>query len=170
MFDRGSEYASDFEHASVLNIPGFWIYQGWEYARVLNMPLVLNMSGFWIYHGSMLGLHRVPNIPENARIIPGYARKVKICFFSIAAGSIWFCLFRLNIFASKISNLLLPLGPRGPGAVRKSWYIQPMIYPINIYMNSLMIYLSVLLLLFLHFLVLQRTLSDIHKGFNSVIF
>ena len=31
------------------------------------------MSGFWIYHGSMPGLHRVPNMPEYARIIPGYA-------------------------------------------------------------------------------------------------
>ena len=30
----------------VLNIPGFWIYQGSEYAWVLNMPR------FWIYHGS----------------------------------------------------------------------------------------------------------------------
>ena len=40
------EYASDFEYASVLNIPVFWIYQGCEYAGVLNMLLVLNMSGF----------------------------------------------------------------------------------------------------------------------------
>ena len=28
---QGSEYASDFEYAaSVLNIAGFWIYQGYE--------------------------------------------------------------------------------------------------------------------------------------------
>ena len=28
------------------------MYQGWEYAKALNMLLVLNMSGFWIYQGS----------------------------------------------------------------------------------------------------------------------
>ena len=67
---QGSEYAS------VLNIPGFWIYQGsdylclWfsiyegsEYARILNMPLVLNMSlvlnmqGVWIYQNSHKFFH-----------------------------------------------------------------------------------------------------------------
>ena len=38
--------------------------------------------------------------------------------FSILAGSIWFVLrFELNIFTSKISNLLLPLGFEGSGAV-----------------------------------------------------
>ena len=26
-----SEYALDFEYTSVLNIPGFWMYQGCEY-------------------------------------------------------------------------------------------------------------------------------------------
>ena len=43
-----------------------------------------------------------------------------------------FCL-RLNIFASKISNLLLPLGAEG-GRGREFRYIQPMLYPINISM------------------------------------
>ena len=32
-----SEYPSDFEYANVLNIAGFWIYQGCEYVGVLNM-------------------------------------------------------------------------------------------------------------------------------------
>ena len=49
---QGSEYVSDFENATALNIEGFWIYQSFEYATVLNMPLVLNMSGFWIYNGA----------------------------------------------------------------------------------------------------------------------
>ena len=49
-FVTSSEYALDFEYASVLNIAGFWICQGSEYAGVLNTPLVLNISGFWIYH------------------------------------------------------------------------------------------------------------------------
>ena len=41
---QGSEYASNFEDASVLNIAGFWIYQGSEYTsgseyvRVLDIP------------------------------------------------------------------------------------------------------------------------------------
>ena len=41
---QGSEYASHFEYASVLNQAGFWIYQGSEYAsgseyvRVLDIP------------------------------------------------------------------------------------------------------------------------------------
>ena len=47
-----SEYALDFEYTSVLNILGFWIYQGCEYTRVLKVLLVLNMPGFWIYHCS----------------------------------------------------------------------------------------------------------------------
>ena len=47
---RSSEYAPDFEYASVLNMSGLWIYQSCEYAMVLNIFLILNMSGFWIYH------------------------------------------------------------------------------------------------------------------------
>ena len=41
---QGSEYASNFEYASVLNIAEFWIYQGSEYAsgseyvKVLDIP------------------------------------------------------------------------------------------------------------------------------------
>ena len=66
-FRTGSEYASNFEYASVLNIPGSRIYQGCELIRVLNMLLALNMSGFWIYHGlNMQRLHRVLNMPEHA--------------------------------------------------------------------------------------------------------
>ena len=30
----------------VLNMPGFWISQGFENIKVLNMPLVLNLPGF----------------------------------------------------------------------------------------------------------------------------
>ena len=30
---QGSEYGLDFEYASILNILGFWIYQGCRYAR-----------------------------------------------------------------------------------------------------------------------------------------
>ena len=51
-----------------------------------------------------------------------------------------FC-FRLNMFISKISNLLLPFGAEGA-----SCYTQPMIYPLNISMmffNDLFIYFAV---------------------------
>ena len=64
---QGSEYASDFEYASALNIPGLWICQGSEYASdseyVRVLDTVLNMPG----------LHGVLNMPEYAWIIPGYA-------------------------------------------------------------------------------------------------
>ena len=40
-----------------------------------------------------------------------------------------FC-FRLSIYTSKISYLLLSLGAEGSGG-RESWYTQQMIYPIN---------------------------------------
>ena len=38
----------------------------------------------------------------------------KNLIFSVVAGCIWFVCFRLKIFTSKISNLLLPLGVLGP--------------------------------------------------------
>ena len=160
---QDSEYTSDFEYASVLNIAGFWIYQGCQCARVLNMLLVLIMSEFWIYH-SCKNCQGYTGFSEYAWIIPGYAwlylimskfvwiafdlhlsiviicvkepwtvfSKIKNLTFSIVAESIWFC-FRLNIFTSKISNLLLHLGAEGDGE-RESWYNQPMIYSITILM------------------------------------
>ena len=44
---------------------------------------------------------------------------------------ILFFVFRLNIFTSKISNLLLPLGSKRPGSLNLT---QPVRYPINISM------------------------------------
>ena len=64
----------------------------------------------------------------------------------IVAGGIWFLFIvysRLNIFASKISDLLLPLGAEG--AVGSQSY-HPMIWSINISMmlfNDLFIYFVV---------------------------
>ena len=49
------------KYASLLNIPGFWIYKRSEYTRVLNMPQVLNIPGFSICLGSEYA--RVLNIP-----------------------------------------------------------------------------------------------------------
>ena len=63
--------------------------------------------------------------------------------------------FILNIFKSKIPDLLLPLGTEGARGHES--------YPPNdvtnkhVYDAFLMIFLSILLLLFFHFLVLQRS-------------
>ena len=137
------------------------------------------MSGFWIYHGSKYA--RVTQDFEDTWIIPGYAwlclnvpksvwrafvfylliyfliqrsfsSKVEICFFFYSiAGGIWFCL----LFSCKISDLSLPLGTEGAAGSES--------YPSNdithkyIYDAFLMIYLSILLWLFFHFPVLQRS-------------
>ena len=48
---RGDEYASDAQYARVenmvllLNMPGFFTYQGSEYAMILNLPVL------WIFEG-----------------------------------------------------------------------------------------------------------------------
>ena len=52
---RGSEYTR------VLNMSGFWIYQGHEYASGSEYARVLNKPGFWIYQGSDMRL--VLNLP-----------------------------------------------------------------------------------------------------------
>ena len=63
--------------------------------------------------------------------------------------------FILNIFKSKIPDLLLPLGTERAGGHES--------YPPNdvtnkhVYDAFLMIFLSILLLLFFHFLVIQRS-------------
>ena len=68
---------------------------------------------------------------------------------------ILFFVFRLNIFTSKVSNLLLPLRAEGAGGFES--YSTSQIPNKYIYDALLMIYLSILLLLFFHFLVLQRS-------------
>ena len=80
---------------------------------------------------------------------------------------IFFLLLRLNIFTSKISNLVLPLGAEEAGDFEP--YLTSEIPSKYIYDAFSMIYLSILLLLFSHFLALQRSYSDIHKGCNSVV-
>ena len=150
-----SEYASDFECVSVLNIPRFWICfwfwicQSSGYTTFLNMP----------------ELYRVLNMPEYAWLclnrLKGFCFKFTYCnlvskeiidsfllIFSTLTGSIWFYFcFRLNIFTSMISNLLSPLWVEGAGG-REFWYTQPMIYPINTvylwsFFNDLLIYFVV---------------------------
>ena len=45
---QGSENTWFFQYPRVLNIPVFWICQGYKYKRILNMPLILNLPEFWI--------------------------------------------------------------------------------------------------------------------------
>ena len=53
----GPEYTSVVDMALILNMTGFWIFQGTEYARVLNIPR----------------LRRLLNVSEYPWIIPEYA-------------------------------------------------------------------------------------------------
>ena len=59
---------------------------------------------------------------------------------------IWFFVFRMNIFTSKVSNLLLLLGAEGAGGLES--YPTSEIPNKYIYDAFLMIYFSILLLLF----------------------
>ena len=45
---QGDEYASGSEYARVLNKPGFWKSHFSEYTKVLNTCLVMNLPWFWI--------------------------------------------------------------------------------------------------------------------------
>ena len=131
---------------SILNIPGFWICQG--YARFwiclnvwkfLNMPdclwVCLNMSEYaiiclnlpeWIFFTSPfcnnLSTRTSGYLPQRLNDTRNYSLeeheaaflKRQNLFFSTVTGSIWFT-FWLNIFWSKISNLLLPFEAKGAG-------------------------------------------------------
>ena len=164
----------------ILNMLAFWIYGGCEYGRVLNIPGLWKCyvskyarvtQGFeyaWICLNNSwicLIMSKCPYICLNGfcftfthcnslskRTIDRFLGKVKFDFF-VVPGSIWFYLFYIYIFKSKISNLLLPFRAEGVRG-RES-------YPTNdipnkyIYDVFLMIYLSILLL-FLYILVLQR--------------
>ena len=76
----------------------------------------------------------------------------------------------MKIFTSNGSNLLLPLGAVGAEAARdcKS-YPNSNIPNKYIYDVFLIFYLSILLLLFIQFLVFQGSESEIHQPFNSAI-
>ena len=119
-----------------------WIYlnSSWIYLNLLECPRIcVNMPKFVWMAFVLYFLIVIPGLLE--RVIT-YMKLEAIVWrstmiftltrqnliFSIVAGSIWFhfC-FRLNIFTTKISNLLLPLGVEGPRAMNlnistlKSW-------------------------------------------------
>ena len=66
---QGSEYASGFEYARILNIPEFWIYQGYTEFRIClnNSWLRLNMPDYVCVCLNMPGYSRIyVNIPKSA--------------------------------------------------------------------------------------------------------
>ena len=159
---RGSEYASGSKYVKVLEIPQFEICQGKTGFRIclnnswicLIMPecALICLSGFCFKftHCNPLSKGTIE-----------FSLKVKIWFFSIVAGSIWFC-FRPNIFTSKVSNLLLSLGAEGSGCYES--YLTSDIPNEYTHDAFLMIYLSILLLLFFLLLVLQGVNKRFTKG------
>ena len=128
------------EYTGVPNIPGLWICQGSKYASwpwicqgVLDIPwfkICQGYTGFWkCLNNSWICLI----LPEYASIcLNGFCftftycdhlykggtidcyleEQIFDCFYSNWKYLILFFCFRLNIFTSKISNLLLPLGAR----------------------------------------------------------
>ena len=63
---QGHEHASGYEYARVLNKPGFWIYQDSAYALVLNLPgfwICQGYTGFWICQ-SYTGFWICLNLPD----------------------------------------------------------------------------------------------------------
>ena len=141
------------------------------------MLLVLNMLGFWIYHS--FKYVRVTQTSEYAWIIPGYVwlclnvgksvwmafvlhllivipylKEPLTVFFGnkslFFSNSSWKCLILFFVFISMIPNLHLPLGAEGPGCCES--------YPNSKIPNEYIYdaFLSILLLLFFHFLVLRH--------------
>ena len=82
---QGSEQASDFEYASVLNILGLWINQGSEYTSGAEYVRVLDIARLTCQG------YRVLNMPEYVWIIHEYA---------------WLC---LNMAKSSWINFVLHL-------------------------------------------------------------
>ena len=146
------------------------------------MFLVLSMSGFWMYHS--FKYVKVTQGSEYASMIPGYVwlclnvpKSVRTAFalhlplskgtidfswkqkldFFYSSWNIWFS-FGLNIFTSKISNLLLPLGAEGSGCCES--YPTGEIPNEYIYDDDVVVF---------SLFGTSRSKSEIHKRCNSVI-
>ena len=88
-------------------------------------------------------------------------------FYSSWKYLILFFVFKLNIFTSKILNLLLPLGAEGAGAFES--YPTSEIPNKYIYDTFLMIYLSILLLLFCTFSHFKEVNQRFTRAFCSFV-
>ena len=126
-----SEYASGFEHARILNIPEFFIFQDytefriclnnscicqdmsgctWTYGICMNMPKSTWVVFVLHFRCGFITFHVVTYFNVYSRlevIVWRNMRQNLIFFFSVAAGSILFILFVsfvlwLNIFTCKI--------------------------------------------------------------------
>ena len=130
---QSSEYASGSEDARVLNmsgLTGFWICLNMSDYVWLNMPGYVWMA-FVLYFPIAIPclLERVLTyfsaytkleVLVLKKMMLFLVGDTKIDFFYSSCNFIGFC-FRLDIFTSKISNLLLSLGAeRGGGC--ESWY------------------------------------------------
>ena len=109
----------------VLNMPGFWIWRSSEYLKsnmskytwraiVLQAPIVIPS----LLDHVVTYFHKVYALIEHEAV---FLKRQKLPF-SIVAGSIWFFFyFRLHIFTSKISNMLLLFRAEEAGD-HESWY------------------------------------------------
>ena len=99
---------------------------------VLNMILVLNIPGFWIFQGSENGRFWMYNCSEYSSD-SGYTWVLDMplktrwdYFFSESIRFVYS--FRLDIFRNKISNFLLPLEGRGLWILIYSFLLLNMIF------------------------------------------
>ena len=112
---QDSEYGSGSEYNRVLNIPGLWMYQNPEYTWVPNMkPATLLKKCFFVNFAKLLRT-TFNKTPPNESVYS--LRNTRLFFwwgeigiFSCSWKNLVFFCLRLNIFTSKISYLLLPLG------------------------------------------------------------
>ena len=150
------------EYAVVLNMSVFWIYHSFNYVRVAQ-----GSKYAWIIPGYILLCLNVPKFvwmafTLHSPIVIPYLNEPQTVFLEsknliIPVAASWkylilFFVFRLNIFASKVSNILLPFGAEEVVVFESQPNSE---IPIHLWC-FFMIYLSILLLFF-HFLVLQRS-------------
>ena len=139
-------------------MPGFWRYQGCEYARVtqgseyawtitgyawlcLNMPISVWMA--FVLHLPIVN----PSLKKESQTV--FLKSKNLIFYSSCKYFILFFVLDCIFLQVRFQICCYLWGPTGP--------VYPMIYPINISDAFLIIYSSILLLLFFHFLELQRT-------------
>ena len=144
-----------------LNMSGFWIYHGSKYARVTQgfeyASICLNNS--WIIPVGMAFVLHLPIVIPYLKEPLTVFLKSKNLIFSIVAASNWFAFsFWLNIFASKISDLLLHLDAEGAGDC-KCRCTQPMMYPINISVMLFKWFIYLFCFCFFSFFVASKDLT-----------
>ena len=123
------------------------------------MPKVVQMA--FALHSPIL----IPYLKESYTVV--LESKNFDFFYSSWKYLILFFVFKLNIFTSKILNLLLPLWAEGAGAFES--YPTSEIPNKYIYDTFLMIYLSILLLLFCTFWHFKEVNQRFTRAFCSFV-